>query len=239
MSAPILLIANLAGGSAKTTTASAIATASAEYGKNVLAIDADPAATLTFLCGIENPRMTTHEVSRGDFSFQNAVVKTAERYSLIPGASRAMDGDLDWNWISSAAEDFDLIVVDTPSGPTRTLLDIAPLVNAVVIPTENSFLSLRGALHVKEFLHSVQNDGSARANIETSLLPVKCDGLSAEFVALMKDRFSIIEPAIRVDQSVPDAEISMRSVLTSAPQSGAASDYREVTYAILEKVGIF
>jgi len=59
----IILIANLAGGVGKTTLAHSIATAASEYGKKTLAIDADPDASLTFLAGIENPRLTLAEVA--------------------------------------------------------------------------------------------------------------------------------------------------------------------------------
>lgn len=56
-----LVVANTAGGVGKSTTAHALAVAAVEYGKKTLLIDADPAATLTFYCGIENPRITTGE----------------------------------------------------------------------------------------------------------------------------------------------------------------------------------
>ncbi len=64
----VIVIANIAGGVGKTTAAHAIAVASVEYGKKVLLIDADPAAALTFCCGIENPRITTLEFLTEQYS---------------------------------------------------------------------------------------------------------------------------------------------------------------------------
>ena len=72
MSAPIVVIANTAGGTSKTTTTHALAVASAEYGKNVLAIDTDPSASLTFLLGIENPRVTITELLQGTANPESA-----------------------------------------------------------------------------------------------------------------------------------------------------------------------
>ena len=87
----IILIANLAGGVGKTTLAHSIATAASEYGKKTLAIDADPDASLTFLAGIENPRLTLAEVANEPGKNEAAIVKTIDRFSLIPSASQAMN----------------------------------------------------------------------------------------------------------------------------------------------------
>jgi cellulose biosynthesis protein BcsQ len=54
----IISIANTTGGSGKSTTALAVAVAAAEYGRNVLLIDLDERANLTFQLAIENPRFT-------------------------------------------------------------------------------------------------------------------------------------------------------------------------------------
>ena len=74
-----VVIANTAGGVGKTTTAHAIAVAAVEYGKKVLLIDADPAGTLTFCCGVENPRVTTLEFLSDSFSLDASAIKSVER----------------------------------------------------------------------------------------------------------------------------------------------------------------
>ena len=63
----IVTVANTSGGVGKTTTAHALAVASVEYGKKVLLIDADPSASLTFCCGIENPRVSSMEFLNKEF----------------------------------------------------------------------------------------------------------------------------------------------------------------------------
>ena len=49
----VIAVANLAGGSYKTTTAHSLSVAVVEYGKKVLLIDLDPRAELTFNLGFE------------------------------------------------------------------------------------------------------------------------------------------------------------------------------------------
>ena len=90
-----IVVANTAGGVGKTTSAHSIGVASAEYGKKVLLIDADPAGTLTFCCGIENPRVTTLEFLSGSFSLPASTVKSSERFTLMPASSRLASINLD------------------------------------------------------------------------------------------------------------------------------------------------
>ena len=233
MTAPIVLIANTAGGTGKTTSAHAIAVASVEYGKSVLVVDADPSATLTFLAGIENPRTTVAELLQGSFTIESAVIKSAERFSLIPSASRAFGHEGEWNWLEEARTKFDLVIIDSPTGPSPALRDIASYATMTVIPILDSFLALRGALHVADFLRSAQSPS------KIALMPIRCDGIKGEYRSMISDPLTILEPAIRFDNAIVEAETSMRSVLTLAPNSQAASDYREVTYSILESVGLF
>lgn len=238
MSAPIILISNLAGGSGKTTTTHSLAAASAEYGKNVLAIDTDPAATLTFRCGIENPRITISELIQKKFGIEPALVRSAERFSLLPSASRAAVADGEnksaaWDWVNEAAEMFDVIAIDTQSGPSLALLEVSRLATLTVIPLEDSFLSLRGALHTMDFLATAENRNP------TFFLPVKCEKLNQDLLNQLPSGVDLLELGIRRDTAIVDAEVSTRSVLAAAPQSGAASDYREISYSILEKVGLF
>ena len=91
---------------------------------------------------------------------------------------------------------------------------------------------LRGALHIRDFL-------SARSQSpEISLLPTQCAGLNSELTELVSEDFSILQPAIRFGEEVRESESSMRSVLTTSPHSESASDYREVTYSILESLSL-
>lgn len=233
MSGAVIVVSNLAGGSGKSTGALSIAAAAAEYGKNVLLVDADPAATCTFITGVENPRITTLEIANGSFSYELASIKSAERFNLIPSASRSFGLDGDWDWLKTAAEQCDLVIIDTPTGPSQVLSGLMNVATHLLIPLENSFLSLRGALNSKDFLPALGPTPMVW------VLPNKCDGLDPELYEVAEGIGKIMEPAIRADSAVVESQISLRSVLAAAPQSPAASDYREVTYSILEQLGIF
>ena len=229
----IVTVANTSGGVGKTTTAHALAVASVEYGKKVLLIDADPSASLTFCCGIENPRVSSMEYLNKDFSLDSAILKTTERFSFLPSSTRLSSLDVDEALakepLKIALKDFDLVVIDTATGPNRLATYFLAISDLVVIPTTSEILGVRGGLHAKDFAKSSGYQGAPYLLLTNQSAPI-----DSEVEAVLKSNFTVLEPAIRADALVPQSQESGSSVLTLHPQSGIAADYREITYSILE-----
>jgi len=221
----IILIANLAGGVGKTTLAHSIATAASEYGKKTLAIDADPDASLTFLAGIENPRLTLAEVANEPGKNEAAIVKTIDRFSLIPSASRLIELERISDKFKEAISGYELVIIDSPSGPNRILPQLLSLADRVLAPVDGSMLSIRGALHIRRFIGS---ENKLRINLITNK-KVNDFGLNQ-----IKSDLDFVETEIRFDEKVHLAQFANRSVLTTYPDSDFASDVRELTYSLLE-----
>jgi len=233
MTMKIVTVANTSGGVGKTTTAHALAVASVEYGKKVLLIDADPAASLTFCCGIENPRVSSMEFLNREFSLDSAILKTTERFSFLPSSTRLSSLDVDEALakepLKIALKDFDLVVIDTATGPNRLATYFLAISDLVVIPTTSEILGVRGGLHAKDFAKSSGYQGAPYLLLTNQSAPI-----DSEVEAVLKSNFTVLEPAIRADALVPQSQESGSSVLTLHPQSGIAADYREITYSILE-----
>jgi chromosome partitioning protein len=229
----IVTVANTSGGVGKTTTAHALAVASVEYGKKALLIDADPAASLTFCCGIENPRISSMEFLNGEFSLDSAILKTTERFSFLPSSTRLsslnVDDALSMEPLKAALKDFDLVVVDTASGPNRLATYFLAISDLVLIPTTTEILSARGALHAKDFATSSGYQGDLYL-----LLTKQSSPIDSEVEVALKSNFTVLEPAIRAEESITQSQERGSSVLTIQPQSGVAADYREITYSLLE-----
>ena len=220
-----IVIASFAGGVGKTTTAHSLATAMCEYGQKTLLIDADPNATLTFLCGVENPRFTLLEVINGS-SLQRSVVSTGERFSLLPGSARL-------NEISEftslpEGKDFDLSVVDTASSLNPLAVSLIKVAELIVVPVSDSISSIRAALHIRDFV-GLENVNKIRI--------LDC-GMNIERKAQLSSDFEVLETVIRRGEEIRVHELNKVSVLTSAPNSAIASDYREIGYSILEELGM-
>ena len=229
-----ILVANLAGGTGKTTVVHSLATAFAEYGKQALAIDADPGAALTFLCGVENPRYSSRELFDGAVSLENAIVKTADRFSLIPSASRLFHTEFKgMEKLENQISQFDVILIDSPTGPSTLTTPLIDFANQIISPIDASMLSIRGALNLRDFVSKSKTKPEIRL-LENRVLP-----WDQELRTAVSEDFKFLSVAIRRDESLVAAQLSTRSVLSESQNSEIASDFRELGYLLLEELGIF
>ncbi|MEY3317721.1 MAG: hypothetical protein RL540_93 [Actinomycetota bacterium] len=229
-----ILVANLAGGTGKTTIVHSLATAFAEYGKRALVIDADPGAALTFLSGIENPRYSTRELFDGGVKLENAIVKSADRFSLVPSASRLFHTD--FKGMAKLAEqisEFDVILLDSPSGPSALITPLIDFADEIIAPIDGSMLSIRGVLNLRDFASKSATKPEIRI-LENRMLP-----WDEELRLAVTEDFKFLSVAIRRDDSIQAAQLSTRSVLSENKNSEIASDFRELGYLLLEEMGLF
>jgi len=225
----VISIANSTGGTGKSTTAFTIAVAAAEYGRNVLLIDLDERANLTFQLAIENPRFTMLEVAAESVSSDLAVIRTAERIDFLAGAPRITALESTQISAGSLKEKFntyDLVVIDTSSALNQRLLLASQLSDAVLFVSTDSLSSTRGVILAADFF---------KKSLQLGVLPIMTADQS-QVLSILKNDFKIIDPVIPHDQSVLAAQIENKSVL-SYDKSGLASDaYRDVTYFLLEEL---
>lgn len=230
-----IVIANTAGGVGKSTSAHAISVAATEYGKKVLLIDADPASAATFLCGVENPRASTKEFLAKELSLESAIVRTSERFALLPSASRLNSLDIDRaisiEALRESLSEYELVIIDTATGPNRVMTYLSGLADLFVIPTTEEILSIRGALHAKNF--AAESGYTAQSFL---IVTMQSDALAPEVYEQLSQDFEVLEPAIREDRLVFESQMSGRSVLSLHNQSAVSADYREITYTLLEKL---
>ena len=225
----ILSIANPTGGTGKSTTAFAIAVAAAEYGRNVLLVDLDERASLTFQLAIENPRFTMLEVAAGSTSIDLAVIRTSERVDLLAAAPRitALESmQISATVLREKFTNYDLVVIDTSSALNQRLLLASQLSDAVLYVSTDSLLSTRGVALAADFYKN---------SLQLGVLPIMTKD-DSPVLTVLKNDFKIIDPTIPFDQSVLSAQIENKSVLTF-DKTGTASDaYRDVTYFLLEEL---
>lgn len=221
----IISIANIAGGTAKTTTAHALAVACVEYGKKVLLLDLDVSTSLTFQLGLENERTTLTDFMQGTPISESQIRTVAERFDFIPSDSRISNLHEIENFtkfLKTLPKEYDLVLLDTPSTIDQRLVMALDTSDLILIPVSPNLHSIRGAHQVKK------------------IAPDK--SISGLKVEIRSDADTWDDSIEYLDGLIPDSELVDRalsdtsSVITVNNRSEIASAYRELAYSLLEKL---
>jgi cellulose biosynthesis protein BcsQ len=225
----VIAIANIAGGTYKSTTAHSLAVAGVEYGKKVLLIDLDPRSELTFILGFEKARETIVEILQGKSLSQSNDITTPERFDFIGADSRLAsfnDTNALKTFLSSLVTQYDVVIIDTPAQIDSRLAMALLAADAVVVPISASIHSVRGAIS------TLKIDSTAKKFI----LPV--DGFGANQEKLFVNEI-LIDAHIPFRSGIDTATSLKRSVLSTDKASDFAEAYREAAYSLLEHLNHF
>jgi chromosome partitioning protein len=152
-----LSVLNQKGGVGKTTTVVNVASALAEQGLRVLAIDLDPQAHLTIHLGVDAEQKGggVYAVLTGSMSLDDAVVETRPNLWLLgagidlAGAETELVGEVGREIILRKAlepikDRFDYVIIDCPPSLGLLTLNALSASSEVVIPVQPHFLALQG-----------------------------------------------------------------------------------------------
>lgn len=242
------------GGSAKTTTAHALAAGLARREKDnrVLLVDLDPQGNLTTCANVEIPA-TSADVITGDTAIADAVVPDgvgdilgADRGNA--GLERKIGDELGREQrlkeaLEEIADDYDWCVIDTP--PALGLLTINALTASdwVVIPAQTDLFALDGIQSLGKTISTVQQYSNPNLEIAGVLLTryngrtnlSKVAGAKAEELA--EDIGThVFETKIREGIAIREAQAVGEDIFTYAPKSNPAKDYAQWIDELLEEI---
>ena len=225
----VIAIANIAGGTHKTTAAHSLSVATVEYGKKVLLIDLDPRAELTFNLGFERSRETIAEMLQGSSLAESNDITTDERFDFIGADSRLASissANSLKSFLSKVPTKYDVIIIDTSSQVDSRSAMAFNAADAIVIPSDSSIHSIRGALNTMKIESSAQK----------FVLPI--DQFTSEQAALFSSSI-VLDALIPVHTDIDQAIAQKRSVLSADKNSDFAQAYREAAYSLLEHLKFF
>jgi chromosome partitioning protein len=167
----VIAVANQKGGVGKTTSTINLAYALVKRGKRVLALDADPQASLTIYFGqdpveLEDREQTFYFSLINDKPLPSLVIEGNP--ALIPSSILLSKADSELMSMMSysatllrhkmqgLAEQYDFVLIDCP--PTLTLLTANALAAAdmVLIPVKTDYLSIRGVPLILETIETLR-----------------------------------------------------------------------------------
>jgi flagellar biosynthesis protein FlhG len=240
----VVAITSGKGGVGKTNVAVNLALAIAQSGARVLCVDADLGlANMDIVMGL-TPRFTTAELIRGDATIDEVLTAGPYGVWLLPGGSGQFDlanlSEVQRHHLFAAVDTledrFDAVVVDTGAGLGSNALGFAAAAKDIVIvvtPEPTSVadacamliaLSTRCAVHrVKVLTNMVSTlaEGEQVFRRFTSLASRFLD-VGLEYVG-----------AVPRDTAVGRAIMRSEPVLTSYPQSSAATAFRDIANTLL------
>jgi len=246
-----LAVANQKGGVAKTTTVASLATALAELGQRVLAVDLDPQACLTFSLGLDPDALglSMHDVLLGRVGARTAVRRVADGIDLLPSTidlagSEAMLMTKTGREFSlrlaleDVAGDYDWVLLDC--GPSLGVLTLNALTAAddVLIPLQCETLSHRGVGQLLDTIGDVKRLTNRSLRV-LGVLPTLYDGRTNHARAVLADvaaRYSVpvLEPPIPRSIRFAEAPAAGKSVLATAGSSRGSLAYRELALRLLK-----
>ncbi|RJX27104.1 MAG: ParA family protein [Desulfurivibrio sp.] len=233
-------IVNHKGGVGKTTSAVNIAAALGELGRRVLVIDLDPQGSASVMLGVaadgeklllalqRTQALPVTRVAGAGIDLVAAgpeLVKARQRFTGSLGA------ELLRRCLTQTAGDWEWIVIDCP--PSLGILTHNALLASteIIIPVETNFLAFAGINQMMETIRSMQS--SNRDLALRAVIPCRVHSrrkIHQEFLARLNSLFpGKVAPAVRENVALAEAPAHGQPVLTYAPGSNGASDYRQVT----------
>ena len=244
----VITITNQKGGTGKTTLTINLGVTLASMGKKILLIDFDPQANLTYSFGIHNPKNTMVEVLQGKETIQTILVRK-EGLDIAP--SSPLLADLEVSIINKIGREqllgertkgvkgYDYIFIDSP--PSLSILTINTLntSNEVLIPLQMEILSLQGLTQLLKTIDEVKNVLNKKLKIRGIVVSMY-DGrrrLSSEVLNEIKNNLKekVFNSVIRVCVKIAEAPSFAKSVLSYAPSSNGAIDYKNLAKEFLDE----
>ena len=248
----VIAVANQKGGVAKTTTVHSLGAALAERGRQMLVVDLDPQACLTYSLGVPADALqrSLHDVLVRQVPAQDVLIKVGDLH-LLPATIDLAGAEI--HLLSKTGREYalaralapivgsyDVVLIDCP--PSLGILTIDGLTAAgqVLIPLQCETLSIRGVGQLLETVADVRNFTNPGLGV-IGVVATMFDGrtrLGQEVLASVRDDYGleVLQPPVPKSVRVAEAPGRSRSVLEHAPRSPAADAYRELASAIEERL---
>ncbi len=153
--AHIIIFASSKGGAGKTTVVANLGVAMAQLGQNVVLLDADiMMANLGLLLGLEEQKVTLHDVLAGGAKLSGAISSGPEGVKVVPsgisleGIQRAKLDRLK-KVVSELAKKFKFLLIDAPSGLDRDAITALTMAEKIVLVATPDIVALSNAFKTK------------------------------------------------------------------------------------------
>jgi flagellar biosynthesis protein FlhG len=245
----IITITSGKGGVGKSSFALSLAIALAQMEKKILLVDADVAlANLDVLLGF-HPRYSLANVFRGEKRLEEIFLTGPAGITLLPascGAPELAESDASELFgkfmprLRALEKDYDFILIDTPAGLTRGILDLIFFADRVMVMTTPEPTAITDAYAMMKAIGAQAFRPEIGLLVNRALSREQAEEIF-ENLLLVIDRFLELEVSywgyILQDEKVPEAVHLQKPLLLAFPESAAAACITAIARTLLE--GIF
>jgi len=240
-----IAVINEKGGTAKSTTSVNLAAALGEIGQRVLLVDLDGQAASSRWVGVEEDNRLADAMTRG--TKLTPIPNVLPNVSLIPASGRLdsiahdlrpTQGGQMRKLLNDLAVDYDFILIDCPPSLGNRLIANGMLAAThVIVPVETSILALDGLKILLTTLEDIR-EGFGHNLVLAGVLACRYD-YRTRLSRLVLDELrralpgKVFKTVIRENVRMRECPASGQSILTFAPESTAAADYRALAAELL------
>lgn len=244
----IFSISSQKGGTAKTTTAAAMAAGAAMRGQKALVIDLDPQGSLTYIMGADGDAQGSYELLKEG----KVAVQACNGVDVIPASLNLAGIDVELSQkpgrdfilreaLEPIKEKYSYIILDTAPQLGTLLINALTASTDVIIPVQADVFALQGIYQLLDTIAQVQRYTNKDLQIAGVLLTryntrtVISRDLT-ESIQEKCDSFNIplLKTAIREGVAIKEAQLMRQSIYEYAADSNATKDYIK----LLEELGI-
>lgn len=254
--AAVISMCNQKGGVGKTTSTINLGASLAAYGRKVLLVDLDPQGALSAGLGVPHYELanTVHNLLvEPRVPVSDVLIKTkVENLDLVPSNIDLSAAEIQLvnevgreqalaRALRPLIDQYDYVLIDCQ--PSLGLLTVNALAcsDAVIIPTECEFFSLRGLALLTDTVDKVRDRLNPKLKID-GILVTRFDSRTVnarEVMARVLERFGdlVFDTVIARTVRFPETSVAGEPITSWAPKSGGAQAYRALAREVIDRFG--
>ena len=254
--AVVISMCNQKGGVGKTTSTINLGASLAAYGRKVLLVDLDPQGALSAGLGVPHYELahTVHNLLvEPRVGIEDVLIKTkVDGLDLVPSNIDLSAAEIQLvnevgreqalaRALRPLLDQYDYVLIDCQ--PSLGLLTVNALAcsDAVIIPTECEFFSLRGLALLTDTVDKVRERLNPKLKID-GILVTRFDTRTVnarEVMARVLERFGdlVFDTVIARTVRFPETSVAGEPITSWAPKSGGAQAYRALAREVIDRFG--